>query len=80
MVWPNPTVSALIVNLKSFEGGTGEIKLFDVHGRKVLQKRIRLDAGNTTVALNSLEKFHRGVYHLQVRVGEMSYSNKIVLT
>ena len=68
-----------MVNLQSVNPSTAKLELFDIHGRKVLYKKIVLQAGHTTFSVEHLEKFSRGVYNLKITTGDTIYNKKILL-
>ncbi len=67
-IFPNPAKDVLHINLSGFEGNT-EVQLYDMSGRKVMQRR--LANGNTPLNISTLQG---GVYLVKILNGDMEES------
>ena len=73
-IYPIPTSGQLNIKLKDYGNELIEVDIFDLTGKIVMQSK--LTGNHTVVGLENLEK---GVYFLQLIVGETAHSHKIVV-
>ncbi|WP_420318828.1 T9SS type A sorting domain-containing protein [Ekhidna sp.] len=75
-VYPNPTRNKLFVSFASdFNVGSPEIHLVDLKGQKVASWKIAAD--NNTIEVD-LAEYPKGIYLLQMEVGNRTYSHKVI--
>jgi len=72
-LYPNPTNGAIYFNVVCEAGSQVSIRLFDALGRLVLFEN-KMPEGEMNVSLN-LEGMSKGVYTLQVTIGDNAYSS-----
>ncbi|MEP0984936.1 T9SS type A sorting domain-containing protein [Ekhidna sp.] len=75
-VYPNPTRNKLSVSFSSdFNVGSPEIHLVDLKGQKVASWMIAADNNSIEV---DLAEYPKGIYLLQMEVGNRTYSHKVI--
>jgi len=77
-VYPNPATDELEIRFASDEETTYQIQLFDASGRLVYDKTHNGTEGLNTSKLN-VSEFKRGLYLLQLKSGEHSQIQKVIL-
>jgi len=73
-IYPNPTKGLLNVNLNALLEGETLYTIYDIQGRKIMQK----SSNNMNETLN-IENFTKGVYMLSIENGNNKTTKKIVL-
>lgn len=77
-VYPNPATDELSVSFSAPQNAEGRLLVRDLAGRAVATQRVSWTSGGNVVALESVETLADGVYFLQVFVGEVSHTVKVV--
>ncbi len=77
-VAPNPTNGKITVNFSSPEKGTASLAIYDITGRIIQSDIIQNFTGEFSMQYN-MEREARGVYFVQVKIGDKSTVQKIVL-
>lgn len=77
MMFPNPTMSAVKINIAGVHSGTYALRFTDLSGRTVLQST--LSAGLTEISL--ADKLSKGIYlvNLQDENSQVVYTQKLIL-
>ncbi len=70
MVRPNPFSDFVDVLLESPGSGTATLKLFDVTGRLLWSKTVEVDSGRQSLPVRAVDFPARGMYFLEIGVGE----------
>jgi subtilisin-like proprotein convertase family protein len=73
-IYPNPSKGIVNVNLNTAVTGETTYTLYDVQGRKILDKK----STNSTETLN-VEQLNDGIYLLSVKNGDLESTHKIVV-
>ncbi|MBK6507172.1 MAG: T9SS type A sorting domain-containing protein [Ignavibacteria bacterium] len=76
--YPNPTNGSFRVRYSSSFIASVEIKLFDIAGRTVYSKSLKLASGKNEIDINA-DKLVSGTYFLKTNFGENSLINKILI-
>lgn len=75
-VYPNPAIDQLQINTSVASNENFSIVLYDAQGRQVLHKTNMNLTGNNSISIAHLAK---GVYHIEVLVGERMFTQKLVV-
>jgi hypothetical protein len=75
-VFPNPANGQVSVSFDSKTGGTYDIKLQDIYGRMVMDKKGIALAGSNTIELQ-LKGIKAGIYTLNLRESNTVYTTKL---
>jgi hypothetical protein len=69
-VWPNPVKSSL--NLSVVQSGAGwmTVQVFDMQGRKVIEKRQQAGKGMNLVTIEETVRLNAGVYSIRIETGD----------
>ncbi len=78
-VYPNPFKEVIQVPLNFKTGGTVNIQLMDLMGRRIMSKEIKAEQFNTTVQMTGLENIVPGTYLLQTRLNGKKMSTQTVV-
>ena len=76
-IYPNPSEGSFFVNLQGIEGSS-EIHIYNLYGQSVFQKKLGRVRGSHKEKV-SLESLPRGVYFIEVQIGERSSFNRMIL-
>ncbi|MBK6875315.1 MAG: T9SS type A sorting domain-containing protein [Ignavibacteria bacterium] len=76
--YPNPTNGSFRVRYSSSFIASVEIKLFDIAGRTVYSKSLKLASGKNEIDINA-DKLVSGTYFLKTNFGKNSLINKILI-
>ena len=79
VVAPNPASQYVNVTLQLNKDELVEVNLLDATGRIMKQKKEVLRAGISTVQLNGLSQFSKGVYTLQIKVQSELIHRKVII-
>ncbi|WP_320816055.1 S8 family serine peptidase [Flavobacterium sp.] len=74
VIYPNPSKGIVNINLNGAVSGETTYTLYDVQGRKVLDKK-----SSTTSETLNIEKLNDGIYLLSVKNGDLESTHKIVV-
>ncbi|VXC32555.1 T9SS type A sorting domain-containing protein [Chryseobacterium sp. 8AT] len=77
-VYPNPSSGNFRVPVQSDSGGDIELKLFDMSGKLISEKKERLSFGKNEVSFSD-QNLHKGVYLLLIKTPEGSISQRVVI-
>jgi hypothetical protein len=75
--YPNPANDWVRLQLKAKHGQNQTIRLLDMQGRIMLEKKVALEAGLQEVEL-SLEAFSKGMYLLEISGGQKSVHRLVI--
>ena len=75
VVYPNPVLNTLNINLSNALVNNATINIFDLNGRLVTQKKYNDIQNKVSINVNSL---NQGVYIIEIQDGETSYKSKFV--
>jgi hypothetical protein len=64
-VWPNPTTGILNIVIRNQKSGKGTLRLFDLHGRLVIEERIEKNTGDLYKSIR-LPALLNGQYFLEI--------------
>jgi subtilisin-like proprotein convertase family protein len=73
-IYPNPSKGIVNINLNSAITGETTYTLYDVQGRKILDKK-----SNTSLETLNVQQLNDGIYFLSVKNGDLESSHKIVI-
>lgn len=76
---PNPANNNVYAKFYVEKESEGSIRLIDAAGKAVLVQKIKAVNGVNTVELEGLNKYPNGVYIVQISIGDMVISQKLVL-
>ena len=76
---PNPANNNVYAKFYYEKESEGNIRLIDAAGKAVLVQKIKAVNGVNTVELMGLNKYPNGVYIVQISIGDMVISQKLVL-
>lgn len=76
---PNPANNNVYAKFYVEKESEGNIRLIDAAGKAVLVQKIKAVNGVNTVELEGLNKYPNGVYIVQISIGDMVISQKLVL-
>ena len=78
-VTPNPFSSAVKIDYKSEEDGQSLVTLFNISGKIVLSRAIKVNKGNNTIVLNDgISELNAGMYFLEIRTNSGQKLAKII--
>lgn len=77
-VYPNPSTGNFKVPVQSNAGGEAELKLFDMSGKLVSQKKERLSSGKIEIAFSN-QNLQKGIYLLWIKTPEGAVSQKVII-
>jgi len=78
-IMPNPANNNVYAKFYVERQSEGSIRLVDASGKVVLRQVLKAVSGVNTVELTGLNKFSNGVYTVQIIIGDMIISQKLVL-
>jgi len=76
---PNPASTFATIYINSNINTEANISLQDIHGRIFRNERHRLNTGNNSVTLNSLNQLPGGTYIIQIIANQQVISKKIII-
>ena len=76
---PNPASTYATIYINSNINTEANISLQDIHGRIFRNERHRLNTGNNSVTLNSLNQLPGGTYIIQIIANQQVISKKIII-
>ena len=68
-VYPNPSQTALGVQITATQQGPATLRLTNALGQLLLEKQLELVAGNNLLDLPEAQRLQPGYYHLQLQQG-----------
>ena len=77
-VQPNPASDNVNILVQGFQGGVGQISLYDALGKESYSQNVVLEGADQSFAVN-LSQLPRGVYLLQLKTESATKSTRIVL-
>lgn len=77
MVSPNPFTSSLNIQIEWALNENISARIFNIQGKEMLTKTVRLMAGTNTILLDEISKFPAGNYFIQFISGTKSITQKI---
>lgn len=78
-VYPNPTNGALQLDLTVAYGQSVTVRMFDITGKLVLNKKVAANTGINKIELSSdFTSFATGTYNLVVQSGDSTITTKVV--
>jgi len=75
-IYPNPTQNEFKVQCSEFKVGEAEIEIYDLNGRKLLEKHFL--AGNETTEVD-VSGLQNGVYMIQLQFENQTVSKKLII-
>lgn len=78
MLFPNPAKSFTSIKFESDMAITGELQVFNLLGSELTSKKFDSVAGENAIDLD-LRNFPSGVYFINVKLGEESFTKKLVI-
>ncbi|MDO5979577.1 discoidin domain-containing protein [Flavivirga spongiicola] len=78
LIYPNPTKSKFSLRYLSQLGQIGSFKLFDIHGRVVIHKEMRLNKGSNLIEF-SVKSLTKGIYILKGNIGTKQIVKKLLI-
>lgn len=76
-IYPNPANNFVSVSLKLKNAETLKFQIYDIRGRKIIEKEENIGAGSTLKAL-PVHHLSDGIYILKIEGNDIHYSQKIV--
>lgn len=77
ILYPNPVYNEVNIKLEDVKGGTFNIQVYDISGRKVYSQQYLLDKGSNTLTLALREKIPAGQYIIKVEGNGSSKTGKL---
>jgi hypothetical protein len=78
-VQPNPVRARFAVSFTLVDGSPAALELYDVNGRRVLERAVGLGAGRHTVSLGSAGDFASGMYFLRLTSNGETLNQRVVI-
>jgi hypothetical protein len=75
---PNPFTERLVISIASLKPEKAIVRLFDMNGRLVATRNIRVAAGISSIELRELQDQVKGMYLVEVKGESISFSKKIM--
>ena len=76
IVYPNPVVNKINLEIKSQSSQNADIRLYNVNGNKVFSGKKHLQTGNNHITIN--KNFAPGVYFYQIETAKKVMTGKII--
>jgi hypothetical protein len=77
-IYPNPADNYITISWEqALKGRNAHVRILSYMGREVLEKEIRA-SGNGTEKIN-ISRLQRGIYHVQVKIGNSTFMKKIMV-
>lgn len=77
LVYPNPFLGDLMLNLENFDGRNATVEIFDMFGRMLAQKNIS-STGNSYQMLLNLNDLPAATYNVRVSTADFVINRKVV--
>lgn len=77
-LYPNPAVAYTVVHLYSNITGNGNVQVFDVTGKCLINKQCEFIQGSNQFVIDT-DELQAGVYYCYMNNGEQSYSTKLMI-
>nr|MBA2762816.1 T9SS type A sorting domain-containing protein [Segetibacter sp.] len=77
--YPNPSDKYLQINIPSSAKGEATIRVYDLSGKGLYNKKIETDEGMTQHTIKDLSKWHPGVYMLNIEIEKRQLWHKIII-
>lgn len=77
LVYPNPFLGDLMLNLENFDGRNATVEIFDMFGRMLAQKNIS-STGNSYQMLLNLNDLPAATYNVRVNTADFVINRKVV--
>lgn len=77
LVYPNPFIGDLILNMENFDGRNATVEIFDMFGRMLAQKNIS-STGNSYQMLLNLNDLPAATYNVRVSTADFVINRKVV--
>ena len=78
-VQPNPVRAQFAVSFTLVDDSPAELELYDVNGRRVLERAVGLGAGRHTVSLGAARDFGAGMYFLRLTNKGETLNQRVVI-
>ncbi len=75
-IYPNPIGNEFKVQSLKFKVGDATVELYDLNGKKLLEKYIPAGSEEITVDVHHL---HRGLYFCRLTIGNKSVTKKLII-
>ncbi|ANE52285.1 T9SS type A sorting domain-containing protein [Flavisolibacter tropicus] len=79
VVFPNPATDKVQLLLPAVKHTEAFVKIFDRAGALVYMDKVMLGASSQVYAVKNPERWQSGLYLVQVQVGELSFTQKLIL-
>lgn len=79
-ITPNPVRDAMQIAISADSDKMVSVFMYDFAGRLVRTMRTQVSKGNSTITLDGLKNYNKGVYAVKVTMGEESFIEKVILT
>jgi hypothetical protein len=77
-VYPNPFVDRVQLQMNFNQGGVATVHLYDPNGTEVYHSQKMVSNGTNSMTLNNLANLPRGLYIIEVTVGNSVYRDKLL--
>lgn len=77
-VLPNPVRDVMQLQISSSADSKVRVDIFDQNGKMVITERTFVQRGNTTMTIEDLSNYPRGVYMVLVTLGEEIFREKVL--
>lgn len=78
-IGPNPASRVLDIIANLSEASSIDSRIFDIHGRAVVQKQFLARPGSNRFTIEGLEKLNNGFYQLTLRIGQELKTFKFII-
>ncbi len=78
-IYPSVIDNNATVNFLAAKNEATVLRLFDINGRTVYQKKINLSAGSNAITINDLGSLQQGSYIAALQAGNTMHSQKIII-
>jgi len=77
-VFPNPSNGQFLIQLKNKEEGEMKLSLFSLSGASVFEYESFLPEGMYQKSIDLSEQLGKGIYYMELRVGNQTFNKKII--
>jgi len=75
LIYPNPAKENIFIEIPSIQTGQMSAELYDMNGRKILDRKLNIDSQLATMDINDLKE---GIYFLKILGNNFNQTKKII--
>jgi hypothetical protein len=76
---PNPVVSSMLASVESATVNTAQISIYSSEGKLLKTQIAALQKGFNIIKVDGFQNWQRGIYHVLINTGGVTYSEKIMV-